>query len=204
MKIILNSYRPLCMSGVGRERAERHGIAPYVDGSIRREPDFECEYPSISGICRCNKLVGRLHKGDVVAYVTLKYGGERRLVSILEVVERFDNHGAAALWYREHTGGVPRNCMVTGNPPLPQDMAQPCQCKQGCKGWDGEYRERARKYPLFLACRAQYLELWHPPLVPEDIFGRPFPRTQTPPYLSADELSRLRALCTQAEGQGEA
>jgi len=194
LKIVLNSYRPLCLSPVGRERAESHGIPPYADGSIRREPDLECKYPSISGICRCNKLVGRLHEGDVVAYVTVKHRGERRLVAILEVIKRFRDHDEAAAWYREHTGGIPRNCMVPGNPPLPQDMAQPCNCKQGgCSGWDKGYQRRARNHPIFLACRAQHLELREPPVIPEGILGRPFPGTQNPPYISAPDLGRLRA-----------
>jgi hypothetical protein len=57
MRIFLNSYHPLCETRRGQEIIQESGLPPFIDAPIRREPDFECEYPSVSGLCRLDKLV---------------------------------------------------------------------------------------------------------------------------------------------------
>ena len=52
----LNSYAPLVSTAAGRKAWELHELPPFIDGSIRREPDLEHEFPSISCLCRAGKL----------------------------------------------------------------------------------------------------------------------------------------------------
>jgi hypothetical protein len=53
-----NSFRPLLNTREGRAAIERFGLPPFIDGSCRREPDFQSEFPSISGL-RCFVFVSR-------------------------------------------------------------------------------------------------------------------------------------------------
>jgi hypothetical protein len=48
----VNSYAPLVSTSAGVEASRRFGIEPFVDYSIRREPDLEHEYPAITCVCR--------------------------------------------------------------------------------------------------------------------------------------------------------
>jgi hypothetical protein len=104
----------------GREAVKRFALPPFVDGSCRREPDFESEFPSISGLCRKAKFAPRLHVGDTAIYVTTKGGWGRRLVAVLRVRERFDSHAEAAEWYRELGLALPGN-------PLYRELHDPPQ-----------------------------------------------------------------------------
>lgn len=61
-RFYLVTYRPLAYSVAGRKAAEAHGIPPFVDGSIRREPDLESAYPSISCLCRTARFAPRLRE----------------------------------------------------------------------------------------------------------------------------------------------
>jgi hypothetical protein len=117
-----NSFRPLLNTSAGRAAVHRFELAPYIDGSCRREPDFESEFPSISGLCRKDKFAPRLHVGDTTIYVTTKGGWGRRLVAVLRVRERFESHDEAAAWYRELGLPLPSNCWVDGNPPIPYEQ----------------------------------------------------------------------------------
>lgn len=75
----LNTYVPLAASKAGRDASDRYKIAPFVDGSIRREPDLEHPFPAITCLCRADKFAPRLIPGDIVAYMLRKdrYGGGR-------------------------------------------------------------------------------------------------------------------------------
>ncbi|GMV79772.1 MAG: hypothetical protein AMXMBFR7_09560 [Planctomycetota bacterium] len=191
-RFFLNSYHPLCETRKGKNIVAELGLPPYIDASIRREPDFECKYPSISGLCRLDKLVGRTRVGDIIAYITVKRAGVRKLVAILEVIKKFLSHADAAAWYMKEVGSLPSNCMVSGNKPKPSSMAvsnTPCRTHVQ---WDQEYQLRADQCGTFLACRTELMDLHNPPDVPEDIFSRPFPITRTPSYISESELNRLR------------
>ncbi|WP_373398373.1 hypothetical protein V8V91_01010 [Algoriphagus halophilus] len=121
-KIKLNSYHPLCSNELGKKAAIEFGIHPYVDGSCRREPDFENPFPSISALCRQNSFAPKLFPNDIVIYISLNSNGNSqskyRLVSILKVYKRFETHYNAYRWYRENNFVIPNNCMIEGNPPF--------------------------------------------------------------------------------------
>lgn len=191
----LNSYHPLCEFESGCVIAQQTKTPPFADNSIRREPDFQHRFPSISGLCRCDKLVGQAQERDFIAYVTVKSAGPRRLVAILQVLHKMPNHHDAADWYRRKGLGLPSNCIVPGNPALPITHALPANPSTTQKEWDALYRWRAKQYPSFLICRAvNGPELIDPPLVPEDVFGRQFPNTRSPKQLSKSEFAKLQQL----------
>jgi hypothetical protein len=75
----LATYRPLVKSRAGREAIRQHALLPFIDGSCRREPDFESRFPSIAAICRAGTFAPRLLVGDRIAYLTVKgkYVGAR-------------------------------------------------------------------------------------------------------------------------------
>jgi hypothetical protein len=216
-KHYLSSYRPLCRHAAGRRAANARGLAPFVDGSCRREPDFEASYPSISAICRSGNFAPRLHKGDRVAYYAVKarYAAHairhRRLVALVEVLERFESHDDAAVWYTSRGLPLPSNLLVPGNAPKPLEDTNhepPGNLKQLMSRmapgkvvelWDAQYRRRALKWGVVLVCRPIWLELWIPPVLSEptlqQIFGR-VPGTRTPPAIQAVEFERLRVFAT--------
>lgn len=209
----LNSFKPLCINKRGRRAAERYDLPPFIDASIRREPDFESPFPSISALCRGAKFTPRLQEGDTVAYMTVRrrYEPERfahwRLIAILRVHQRFESHKQAAAWYQDKGLPLPSNCMVESNEAVPYEMtsgAMPSNrfgdglsADEIVKRWDARYKLRARKNGVFLACEAEFLELSEPPVITEatmlQIFGR-IPPTRNPPPISESEYVALRAL----------
>ncbi|EYF08174.1 hypothetical protein [Chondromyces apiculatus] len=120
-------FQPLCINGAGKKAILKHGYPPFVDGSCRREPDLQSDFPSISALCRRGKFAPRLKEGDRVAYLTVKRAWDDsssrhwRLVAWLEVHEAFEDHRKAAAWYKKNDLVLPRNCMAPDNPPLPLD-----------------------------------------------------------------------------------
>src|SRR5437763_16137948 len=101
--LFINSYHPLVRTPDGREAAVNLGIPPFVDGSIRREPDLQHPFPSISCICRGGNFAPRLRPGDPVVYltVTAKYGDPHRqppLTVLPRVTESSPTHASAAVW----------------------------------------------------------------------------------------------------------
>ncbi|MCC5787224.1 MAG: hypothetical protein JJU33_11050 [Phycisphaerales bacterium] len=137
------TFRPLVSTKAGREASERYSLPPFVDGSIRREPDFEHEMPAISCLCRGGNFAPRLLVGDHVAYATVKgrYDGHpahRRLVAMLRVEGLFDSHEAAAAWYNAEGIALPNNLMVPGNKakPLAHSVRgdQRTEPEAGCSG----------------------------------------------------------------------
>ncbi len=205
MEVFLNSYNPLVRFPAGRQAIALYGLHPFVDYSCRREPDFEATYPSITALCRVDKLVPRVQPGDLVVYLTTKDrhpGSEvrhRRLVAILVVEKRFASHGEAAAWYRERGEPLPRNCMVPDNPRLAIELTAPVTAfETDLHRWDLQYYRHSRHCGIFLACRADYLELDNPPMVTDEMLGQAFgrvPGTQTPPKVRLEELQTLRGLC---------
>ncbi len=117
-----------------------------------------------------------------------------RLTAILKVYQRFNTHQEAAIWYHEHQGKLPSNCVVPGNSPAPLAQSEdrfhltpppvpipPRYAKyrlpvldNDLGAWDKFYEERAAKWGVFLACTACFKELYSPPLKPSqkmvDIF----------------------------------
>ncbi len=182
MKYYLCSFKPLVSTEQGQKAIRQHRqLHPFIDGSCRREPDFDLPYPSISALCRGKLFAPNLSEGDVVVYLTTKghYLGEEhghwRLVAILRVIKKFQTHEDAATWYKEKADRLPSNCMVAGNPPIPFNETHgrvPRKLKDKIGkwrdvalvgAWDIGYRSRARLSPEFLGCRPMYLELDNPP-----------------------------------------
>ena len=205
MTIFLNSYRPLIRYVEGQQAISAFHLSPYLDYSCRREPDFMSIYPSISALYRVKKFAPRLYEGDLAVYITCKgsYQGIKpshwRLVAILEVLKRFETHTDAAHWYSSQGLTLPRNCMVKDNPPLNIDMTAPItEFGTDLRKWDLSYQLRARQCGVFLACKPQFLELYNPPIITEEIMFTAFnriPGTQNPPAISLDEFEKLKRLC---------
>lgn len=182
VKRYLLSFHPICSTRLGRDAIQRYGLAPFIDGSCRREPDLELAHPSISALCRNRRFAPRLRAGDSIAYITTldRYGElERhwRLVALLEVLQSFETHEAAAVWYRDREPRLPSNCMVPGNPPLPLSKT----CGPGdadlrkamskvpdaevVAEWDRRYGDRMRNTPVFVACSPVMVSLHDPPRI---------------------------------------
>ena len=189
----LNSFHPLGESPAGARICAELSIPSFVDYSIRREPDFEHDFPSITGLCRMGKLVNRARVGNSIAYVTTKSAGGYYLVALLRVVKTADDHREAAAFYEEKNLLLPRNLVVEGNPALSADRAGRPRHYLPYEDWVRAYEYRARKAPRVLIC--EHLcgpMLRTPPLLPENIFGRPFPGTRTPPAITSSEFNLLQ------------
>ncbi|MDP9194985.1 MAG: hypothetical protein M3P06_25090 [Acidobacteriota bacterium] len=205
-RIFLTTYRPLCRTRQGREAIERAGLKPFIDGSCRREPDFEAVLPTITALCRGRMFAPRLVVGDRIAYVTKKGTYTKgtaphwRLVALLQVVHRFESHEAAAAWYIHRNFPVPRNCMVAGSAPAPLDLtdgklpkllasrAHSLTPERLVHLWDAGYASRAKANPQVLACEASIINLTSPPVILEEDWinwiGR-IPATRTPPTITS-------------------
>lgn len=204
MTIFLNSSRPLIRYVEGQEAIIAFHLPPYLDYSCRREPDFMSTQPSISALCRVKKFAPRLHEGDTAVQITCKGGYQGikpshwRLVAILDVLKRFETHTNAAHWYSNQDFTLPRNCMVEGNAPLAIEMTAPItNFGTDLRRWDLEYHRRARKCGAFLACKPQFLELYNPPIITEEMMYAAFnriPGTQNPPAISREEFEKFKGL----------
>jgi hypothetical protein len=193
--LFVNSYGPLVATRAGIDAAKRHGLAPFIDGSIRREPDLEHATPTISCLCRTDKFAPRLRLGDVVAYMTKKgtYGEgprHRRLVAILRVARLFDSHDDAAAWFASRRERMPSNCMTKGNPPSSIDCTHQSlgpdhpDNERFTREWDSHYRVRANDNGRFVVCDSLWRDLdWTAPRLSEHdlkaVFGR-VPGTRNP------------------------
>lgn len=214
----LCSYTPLCASRAGLAAIQRGGLPPFIDGSCRREPDFQAAFPSISALCRATKFVPRLSAEARVAYITRqsRYCGEPGwgLVALLRVLERFESHEEAAAWYQARGHELPSNCLVAGNPPesfeLTHQMVPPAvlagidteaEPERVVRRWDATYAQRARRCGVFLACQAEFLEPCRPPILRRAdllrIFGR-VPGTQNPPRIEPSEYGALASFAAQS------
>jgi hypothetical protein len=213
-RCFLATYRPLVKSPAGREAIRQHSLLPFIDGSCRREPDFESRFPSITATCRAGKFAPRLRVGDRIAYLTVKgkYLGALEfgwhLVAVLRVIQRFESHNDAALWYGRQNQPLPSNCIVHGNPPrslkftngdppkeIKGQIAERSDFNRVVRLWDMTYRQRVAKWPVFLATEAEFIELNHPPQLREvhmrEIFVGRIPSTLNPPKIGCEKLERL-------------
>ena len=204
MPIYLVSYHPLAEKKKGFNIAINSGLPPYIDNSIRREPDFQSAYPSISALCRTDKFAPKLQHDDIAVYMTVKGDYESvgirhwRLVAILLVTHRFETHESAAEWYLQRDLPLPSNCMVKDNPPQSHNLVVPRRKEHHYpRRWDAIYRRRARENSVFLACESLYLELNSPPIMLEsdlqDIFGR-IPGTRNPPKITENQFRKLTSI----------
>jgi len=219
----LTTFHPLTETAAGRSAVEHYGLPPFIDGSCRREPDFESLFPSISALCRLGSFAPRLRKGDAVMYLTIKgkYQGDEmpgwRLVAVLRVIHHpFSDHREAARWYAEQRCQLPSNCLVPGNPPQAFDRTHgklPDVVRRRTSGeadsvktrcWDHTYWERAKRQPIFLVTQTEFLELTHPPQLQRPdmlkVFGY-VPGTQTPPKIDCNHLRLLMKVATERKRQ---
>ena len=129
-------------------------------------------------------------KGNYDGY----YAKHWRLTAILKVIKQFKSHEQAAKWYNEQEVKLPSNCLVRGNPPLKLDQTNNYSKHRSVKYWDAVYRKRVRDYPVFLACKAIFLEINDPPVVTRktlcDVFDR-IPGTRNPPKITDEEYQKL-------------
>jgi hypothetical protein len=205
----LNTFRPLVNKPQGRRAVLEYGLPPLIDGSIRKEPDFLNPRPSISALCRTSKFAPRLQPGDHIIYLTGKgkYFKNKPSswhgVAVLEVIKRFDSHAEAAVWYKDEALPLPNNCMVSGNEHTPAEQCVQPQEKYTIAEWDGSYRLRSRRNPVFLACKPHFLNVEKTcPVHSEDIvsiFGR-IPGTQNPPRIERAQFEALWQLMEQRVG----
>ena len=169
----LVSFHPLCSTPHGRRAVKAFRLPPFIDGSCRREPDLQATPASITALCRAGKFAPRLRVGDRIFYMTVKgtYGRVkgRGLVAALEVIRVLPTHQTAARWYRSRGVGVPSNCMIRGNAPIPVPRTRglPSNTDESWKlwsksrsgpptlaAWDQGYKERARDFPCFVVTRS--------------------------------------------------
>ncbi len=191
----VNSFRPLAATRAGRRASEAHGLPPFIDGSIRREPDFEHPHPVITCLCRADRFAPRLCRGDHVSYITVKgrHGSrtpQRRLVAVLVVERLFDSHADAAAWFDHQGLQLPNNLMVKGNPPNPLGHSHRRNKHRGLpddewqRKWDLGYHARARAHGRVVGCSVILVDTsWSAPMVSESVlesvFGR-VPATRNP------------------------
>jgi hypothetical protein len=216
-RCFLATYRPLVRSASGRQAIQQHSLLPFIDGSCRREPDFESRFPSITATCRGGNFAPRLQVGHRVAYLTVRgrYLGDSesgwRLVAVLRVLHRFESHPAAAVWYEERGEPLPSNCFVQGNLPKPLELTNGDPPKEVKKRmgvddpirvirlWNATYQKRITRWPVFLVTEVEFIELNHPPQLTERqivrVFGR-IPSTLNPPAISRQQLESLVRLAT--------
>ncbi len=210
ISVFFTSFYPLCCTSYGKGAiGSPYNLPPYIDGSCRREPDFENEFPAITGLCRPG-FVDRLDVDDLVIYTTnKKFLGTKRLVAILQVLEIKDDHIQASQWYVNKV--LPNNIMVEGNDPVPLEKTHfigpwidfawtkkeseerdENEDQEGIDYWDATYKKRSREKSKVAICKILngICEIHHPTLMKDDdiigIFGRK-PGTQTPPSLTQEE-----------------
>jgi hypothetical protein len=218
--IRLNSFRPLCMTEIGLKAIKDYNLPPFIDGSCRREPDFQNEFPSITTLCRQAKFAPNLYPNDIVVYITVKGKwfqdfDHYRLIGILVVKDKKDNHSQAAAWYRTNNKNlIPSNCMVPFNPPYNFDKTmgnyssikeikrflgfsekkQEIIGKQRIKLWNEEYLNKSKKWGDFVITKTIFKDLHNPPILTIEEMSRIFgkvPNTRNPNKISREELREL-------------
>lgn len=197
------SFYPLCCTSAGAKAINKYHLPPYIDGSCRREPDFERDIPAITGLCRPG-FSKKLEIGDIIVYSTnKKLLGEKKLVAILEVIEKAESHQDAAAWYERNGRELPNNIIVNRTQAFALDKTHQMgrwdswvECHDNLDNWDKQYRERAENYPEVAICKIWkgIRELVKPRSITDDnlkmIFNR-IPGTQTPPVYTDDEWHRF-------------
>lgn len=202
MNISFTSYYPLICTKQGKAAVDKYNLKPYIDGSCRREPDFENPYPAITGLCRPG-FVERLFEGDLVIYTTNLQGiGVKKFISIFEVIATYDSHELAKEWYIKNNISIPNNLIVNETRPFPLEYTHRRTSCSDCghdivEEWDKGYLERSILFPKVAICKT-----WKNPIDldnPSDIsiedllfiFNR-IPGTRNPPYLSNDEWKKFQ------------
>jgi hypothetical protein len=205
MAIYLNSYYPLCCNKKGKKALGKNkDLKPYIDGSCRREPDFDNEKPCITGLCRPG-FAQKLSEDDLVIYVTNKRGiKSRKIVAVFKVIKVFDNHKTAAKWYINHKKTIPNNIMVKETKPFRLDKTHQKFGWDGWLGgirnlkeWDKGYKERAGRQgnTKVAQCKFVFNKLEEPIDLNQKEWNYISQRslcTQNPPILKTEEWQRLK------------
>jgi len=219
--IKLNSFRPLCWTNYGNNAIDKYGLPPFIDGSCRREPDFQNPFPSISALCRQGKFAPHLKTNDIVVYMTvggrqLPYKFGHHLVAILQVEEVFNSHKVGGEYYNNCSLPIPSNCMIDGNSPCEfektfgnfenfskyREFTRKVSLDQKLEGieriveWDNCYKWKSELWPIFVKTRPLYLEIYNPLLLDDkivDIFQK-MPNTRTPKKITQLQLIKLAKL----------
>ncbi|MES0488442.1 MAG: hypothetical protein ABUK01_00515 [Leptospirales bacterium] len=218
MNVFLNSYHPLCKTKKGRQAAKCCDYPLFVDGSIRREPDFENLNPAITNLCRPNKLIKRLEKGSLVVYMTTIFNSYKqnkhwRLVAVLEVETIVDSHKDAEKWYLDHhKEDVSQNIICDSTEALSIESTSQIPNKHYLKNgkidqnkWDKLYQNRARNYPKVAICNIwnNIMELSEPKTITRDdmieIFDKQ-PGTQNPRKFKSDEWQKFQKIVIKGKG----
>ncbi|WP_417588794.1 hypothetical protein [Owenweeksia hongkongensis] len=212
MDIYLNSFTPLYVNRVGRQAASQNNIPPFVDGSCRREPDFENPFPAISELCRPKKFISRLSEKDIVIYITKasRYksnDSQWSFVAALEVIKLLNSHEDAVEYYEKMGVPVSHNIMYHANEPLSWEFTHGiCGFKwkglneaQRIRRWNHGYKERAQNNPLVAICKPWegQLHLDNPPVIDRNMMKKIFrriPGTQNPPKFREAEWERFKSV----------
>jgi hypothetical protein len=221
-KIKLNSFRPLCSNQLGIIAINNYHFPPFIDGSCRREPDFQNTFPSITSLCRKSRFAPHLKKDDIIVYMTVRgkfppFKKGHHLVAILQVNKVFKNHKDGFKWYSKKKLPIPSNCLVQNNLPYMFDQTignlnskklekryllfspqkQLIYGRARLKNWDNNYWKISTQWPCFIKTTSIYLNYCDPPQITRNDFNRIFgkiPNTQTPKKISKKQLHDLGKL----------
>jgi hypothetical protein len=198
-RIYLNSFYPLCHNKFGLKAIEEYDFSNYIDGSCRREPDFENEFPCITGLCR-PRFSEKLNKNSLIVYVTNKKGvGSRKIIAVLEVIKIFENHREAANWYVSKNKIIPNNLIVNETKPLDLDKTHRFHGinekdeNKIISKWDKLYQHRSKENSKVAQCKILYIELNLPKILDQSKFTRKL-IAQNPPILNDKEWETIKEL----------
>lgn len=200
LRIYLNSFNPLIINKFGKIAIEKYNFPLFIDGSCRREPDFENELPCITGLCRPG-FAEKLREKDIVVYVTNKKSiGSRKVVAVLEVIKVFENHRYAADWYIKEKKSIPNNIMVDETKPLDLDKTHRLHGIRDIKNeiellshWNQIYKCRSRNKQRVAQCKILYREINCPKELEETKFEKKL-TAQNPPILIEKDWKTIKEL----------
>lgn len=220
--IRLNSFRPLCSTEIGRRAVTDYGHPPFIDGSCRREPDLQNQFPSITSLCRQEIFAPKLFPNDIIIYMTVKGKwnedfDHHRLVAILLVTEKKESHLDASYWYKQRNLPIPSNCLVEDIPPISFEETagnykktndikkymeyKPFKLKligsRKVEKWDKEYKDKLIHCSVFVITKPIFVELWNPPILTDEMLINIFekvPSTQNPKIITKDQFKKLAIL----------
>ena len=168
----LLTYQPLALTGAGRAAAavQELGLAPFLDGSCRREPSFSARWPLVTSLCRPG-FSERLEKDDQLVYLTCRGDYHRyqaadpripvephwRLVAILRVLQTFPSHKKAAEYLRAQGVEIPNNLIVPGSVPVPLNQTHARISRAGASG---KHCATGARAPKRRGCAPKDIQQW--------------------------------------------
>ena len=201
MKVYLTSFYPLCSTKKGKLAIKTYSeLDPYIDGSCRREPDFENPFPCITGLCR-PRFAEKLEEHDIVIYVTNKKGvGSRKVVAVFKVIKKINDHKSAQDWYNERKITIPNDLMLDRTSPFPLDKTHQIMGwnswidgPHNLENWENGYIKRADESKQVAVCSKEiFINLKEPIALSDKDWKKISNRalcTQNPPVLTKEEIS---------------